>query len=240
MRGLQGTSETTKLVVSISLLAAFLELGRWIWPETSSHPVDRFFEGNTISVLGVNVTWHEGIALVLAVVVAIGLRLLLYRTRAGIAMRASVDDRPLAALHGAKPDRSAMLAWAIGCSLAALAGILTAPLLTLSHTVLTLLIVNAYAAAMIGRLRSLPADVRRRAHPRSGRRLCHRLHPHRQRVLLPVPGRRAGDHPVHRAVGPEGLAGSRPTSRCAPGRSSPGRPTAARSSERRSWSRSRS
>ena len=92
----------------------------------------------------------------LAVVVAIGLRLLLYRTRAGIAMRASVDDRPLAALHGARPDRSAMLAWAIGCSLAALAGILTAPLLTLSHTVLTLLIVNAYAAAMIGRLRSLP------------------------------------------------------------------------------------
>ena len=49
-----------------------------------------------------------------------------------------------------------MLAWAIGCSLAALAGILTAPLLTLSHTVLTLLIINAYAAAMIGRLRSLP------------------------------------------------------------------------------------
>ena len=49
-----------------------------------------------------------------------------------------------------------MLAWAIGCSLAALAGILMAPVLTLSHTVLTLLVVNAYAAAMLGRLRSLP------------------------------------------------------------------------------------
>lgn len=156
MRGLQGTSDTTKLVVSISLLAGMLELGRWIWPEDQSHPIDRFFEGRTISVLGVNVTWHEGLGLVLAVVVAIGLRLLLFNTRPGIAMRASVDDRPLAALHGARPDRSAMLAWAIGCSLAALAGILTAPLLTLSHTVLTLLIVNAYAAAIIGRLRSLP------------------------------------------------------------------------------------
>ena len=49
-----------------------------------------------------------------------------------------------------------MLAWAIGCSLAALAGILMAPVLTLDHTVLTLLVVNAYAAAMLGRLRSLP------------------------------------------------------------------------------------
>ena len=156
MRGLQQTSEVTKLVVSISLLVALLELGRWIWPEDESHPVDRFFEGKTITVFGANVTWHEGIGLLLAVAVAIGLRLLLYRTRAGIAMRASVDDRPLAALHGARPDRSAMLAWAIGCSLAALAGILTAPLLTLSHSTLTLLIVNAYAAAMIGRLRSIP------------------------------------------------------------------------------------
>ena len=156
MRGLQGTSEVTKLVVSISLLVALLQLGLWIWPQDEAHPVDRFFEGKTISVFGSNVTWHEGIGLLLAVAVAIGLRLLLYRTRAGIAMRASVDDRPLAALNGARPDRSAMLAWAIGCSLAALAGILTAPLLTLSHTVLTLLIVNAYAAAMIGRLRSIP------------------------------------------------------------------------------------
>jgi branched-chain amino acid transport system permease protein len=48
------------------------------------------------------------------------------------------------------------LAWAVGASLAALAGILIAPTLTLSALPLTLLIVNAYAAAMIGRLRSLP------------------------------------------------------------------------------------
>ena len=71
-------------------------------------------------------------------------------------MRAAVDDRPLAMLNGARPDRSAMLAWAIGCSSAALAGILLAPTVGLSHVNLTLMIVNAYAAAMIGRLRSLP------------------------------------------------------------------------------------
>jgi branched-chain amino acid transport system permease protein len=71
-------------------------------------------------------------------------------------MRAVVDDRGLTALNGARPDRSSMLAWALGCSLAALAGILLAPLQTLTHLPLTLLIVNAYAAALMGRLRSLP------------------------------------------------------------------------------------
>ena len=94
-------------------------------------------------------------AFLVAIVVAVGLRLLLYRTRAGVTMRATVDDRPLATLNGGRPDRSALLAWAIGCSLAALAGILAAPDQALSP-VLTLLIVNAYAAAVIGRLRSLP------------------------------------------------------------------------------------
>jgi branched-chain amino acid transport system permease protein len=71
-------------------------------------------------------------------------------------MRAAVDDRPLAQLNGARPDASSMLAWAIGSSLAALSGILISPTLLLSALPLTLLIVNAYAAAMFGRLRSLP------------------------------------------------------------------------------------
>ena len=80
----------------------------------------------------------------------------LFHTRSGIAMRAAVDDRPLAALHGARPDRSSMLAWAIGCSLAATSGILFVGTIELAAVPMSLLIVNAYAAAMIGRLRSLP------------------------------------------------------------------------------------
>ena len=50
-----------------------------------------------------------------------------------------------------------MLSWAIGSSLAALAGILLAGSQgALTHIPLTLLVVNAYGAAMFGRLRSLP------------------------------------------------------------------------------------
>ena len=49
-----------------------------------------------------------------------------------------------------------MLAWAIGTSLAALGGILIAPGIALDAPSLSLLIVSAYAAAIFGRLRSLP------------------------------------------------------------------------------------
>lgn len=156
MRGLTNAPETSRLVVSVALLAASLGLGIWIWPPDEARPLARFFPREFVTVLGVRISWHELLALLLAVAVAVGLRLLLRSTRTGITMRAVVDDRGLAALNGARPDRSAMFAWALGCSLAALAGILLAPLQTLAHLPLTLLIVNAYAAAMLGRLRNLP------------------------------------------------------------------------------------
>ena len=156
MRGLNDAPETARLVVSVALLAASLSLGIWIWPPDEARPLDAFFEGNFVGILGVRISWHELLAFLLAMAVALGLRLLLRGTRAGITMRAVVDDRSLASLNGARPDRTAMVSWALGCSLAALAGILLAPLQTLAHLPLTLLIVNAYAAAMLGRLRNLP------------------------------------------------------------------------------------
>jgi branched-chain amino acid transport system permease protein len=156
MRGLYDAPEPSRVVVSIGLLAALLGLGLWVWPPDVARPFPRFWGNESVSVLGVNVTWHDVISLATAVGLAVGLRLLLYRSRPGLAMRAAVDDRPLAMLNGARPHRSAMLAWAIGCTSAAVAGVLVAPTVGLSHVNLTLMIVNAYAAAMIGRLRSLP------------------------------------------------------------------------------------
>jgi branched-chain amino acid transport system permease protein len=157
MRGLADAPETVRIVVTISLLVALLGIGLWVWSPQEPHPIESLFPGKTLDLLGVRISWHQASAFVVAIAVAGGLRLLLYRTRAGLDMRASVDSRPLALLHGARPDRAAALAWAIGCSLAALAGILISGSLgTLSHLNLTLLIVSAYAAAMVGRLRSLP------------------------------------------------------------------------------------
>ena len=147
-----------------------------------------FFDGQHRSASSTsNVTWHDLIALrAWRSSVAIGLRLLLYRTRAGLDMRASVDDRPLATLHGARPDRSAMLAWAIGCSLAAAgrdphrAGADAQP--------------HRPHAAHRQRVRRRhdraaaqpAADVPRRGDPRARRLLRHRLPPDRRTSTSPA------------------------------------------------------
>ena len=161
MRGLRNVSEVARIVVPVSVMLGFLALSTWVWDPTPRTPrlFPLFFGADkTVTVAGVNLAWHEIIAMVVAVLVAVGLRFLFTATRTGVAMRAVVDDPDLLELNGGKPERLAMASWALGAFLAALAGVLITPIQgsTMSATALTLLVIDAFAAAMFGRLRSVP------------------------------------------------------------------------------------
>jgi branched-chain amino acid transport system permease protein len=156
MGPLRGTSEATRLVVTLALALLLIGLVQATWDQGEPRSTLPLFNGQLVDVGGVRVTYNDMVVLGIAVLVAVGLRLVMYRTRRGVAMRAAVDDPTLAALNGASPERSATTAWILGTMLAALAGVLVAPTLSLSAIGLTLLIVNGYAAAVIGRLRSVP------------------------------------------------------------------------------------
>ena len=156
MRRLEGVSEASKLVVTLAVALMLLGVAQWIWNPTTYRALPPLFNNDTLVLGSVRISYNDVTVLILALVVAIGLRLFLYRTRMGVTMRASVDDRTLTSLNGSSAIANARNAWIIGSILAALAGILIAPTLTLSASALTLLIVNAYAASVIGRLRSIP------------------------------------------------------------------------------------
>jgi branched-chain amino acid transport system permease protein len=161
MRGLRNVSDVARIVVPVSVMLGFLALSTWIWDPTPRSPrlFPLFFGADkTVTVGGVNLAWHEILAMVIAVLVAIGLRFLFVATRTGVAMRAVVDDPDLLELNAGKPERLAMASWALGAFLAALAGVLITPIQgsTMSATALTLLVIDAFAAAAFGRLRSVP------------------------------------------------------------------------------------
>ena len=94
------------------------------WDPGVARVLPEFFAGNQVAVLGVNITYHQLTVIATAIAVVVGLRLFLYRTRAGIALRAVVDAPDVAALNGAAPDRVSQMGWVIGAMLASLAGVL--------------------------------------------------------------------------------------------------------------------
>jgi branched-chain amino acid transport system permease protein len=155
-RLVQGASVATKLVVTLALLVVFQGAALGIWG-IRLRTLPEFFEGHTYSIGTLVITWHQTITVVAALGVAFGLRTLFKRTRLGVAMRAVVDNPELCAVKGLSPNVVTAASWAMGASLAGLAAILIAPGLNLEVNTLSLLVVSAYAAAVVGRLQSLPA-----------------------------------------------------------------------------------
>ncbi|MCE2512764.1 MAG: ABC transporter permease [Acidimicrobiia bacterium] len=157
MRRLRNLPLVLQLMVTVGLMVAFMGIAATQWQGDRGRTVLPFF-GHTGSfeVIGVTVTWHRLITILVAAAIALLLRLLLFRARLGVAMRAVVDSRSLAALNGANGEAVSATAWAIGSSLAAVAGILIAPESQLVVDVLTLVVIDAFAAAAVGRMRSLP------------------------------------------------------------------------------------
>jgi branched-chain amino acid transport system permease protein len=156
VRPLRGASVEVTLVVTLGLLLALLSLAFVVWDPSQGRRLPGFFDGKTVRVVDLVVSFHQITVVVAAALVAVALRTILYRSRTGLAMRAVVDDPDLLALNAAEPVLVTAASWALGARLAALAGVLIAPLVSLDAITLTLLVVNAYAAALLGRLRSLP------------------------------------------------------------------------------------
>src|SRR3954469_19758255 len=156
MRPLQGASVDLTLVVTLGLLLFLVGVAQIAWNPNDVRNMPSFFNGAGFRIGYVQVTYHEVVAVLATVAIAAGLRVLFNQTRTGIAMRAVVDNPDLLAMAGGQPVRVQQLSWSLSCSLAALAGILLAPIARLDILLLTLLVVDGYAAAVIGRLRNLP------------------------------------------------------------------------------------
>ncbi len=164
MRRLAGSSAERPLMVTLGLLLIILGVAQAIWGNQTQRYVPAFFASNIplvdrqyVRVIDVNLNGQQLITLLLAVVVAAALWTFLHKTRSGVAMRAVVDSPELLGMAGASPVRIASMGWIAGAVLASLAGILLAPKVSpLDINTITLIVVNGYAAAVVGKLKSLP------------------------------------------------------------------------------------
>lgn len=120
-------------------------------PRRLQFPTDQMF----VSLFAVRLTFTRIIAIILAVVMVVAITLLLTRTRLGLDMRALANDRDLSAILGVRILYTETAAWIMTGIFSGFAGLLLADLVRLQGTFLTLLVIPAIAAAILGQLQSL-------------------------------------------------------------------------------------
>ncbi|MFN2537763.1 MAG: hypothetical protein ABR549_06370 [Mycobacteriales bacterium] len=154
-RVIAGALTASKIVATLGVLLIVQGLATWHYG-SGSRDFPQFLPVNSFALAGVRIGADQVVVVVVALVTTIGLFLFFSKTTTGQAMRAVVDDPALLDLTGVSPGRVRRTAWVIGCCFASVSGILIAPTIGLDAGLLTLLVVQAFAAAAFGLFRNLP------------------------------------------------------------------------------------
>ncbi len=170
-RSLRSAEPATKIVATVGLLVAIpavtlfmtetmINTFHWkipgpdnIFSPPGLGPVPK---KNWNPVGNVRIDSNQVIILGAAVIAALVLWIVVRRTRIGLQMRASVERPDLAEARGIDTNRTSAVSWALSFMLAGLAGVVGAPLFSLTPANYTLILFLAATAAVIGRLRSIP------------------------------------------------------------------------------------
>jgi branched-chain amino acid transport system permease protein len=160
-RWIRHSPRLIQAAATIGLAVAIPPITAWIFgdspilnsPGLAPQPV------RTWTVDGVAITADQ--VIVIAVVLALMVlgSLILRYTAIGLRIRAVVDSESLAELAGVRTDLVAAGVWAFSALLAGLAGVLVAPIISLSIDSYTALLAAAFAAVVAARLTSLPRTV---------------------------------------------------------------------------------
>jgi branched-subunit amino acid ABC-type transport system permease component len=155
--GLAEVPTAYRIVATVGMILAIPALSGLIFGD--SYPVfTPFLPTSTVfTISGVKVGLDDLLTAGIGIVAAVGLYLFLRMSRLGISMRAVVDRPSLLDLTGESPTKVRRIAWMIGCTFAAISGVLLINTLSqLNVLLLALLVVPAFGAAVIGSFTNLP------------------------------------------------------------------------------------
>ena len=111
------------------------------------------------SVAGVSIPYQRLLILVVAALMLVATWALLYRTRLGLAIRATANDIEVASLMGMNVNRVAMATVAISVALAAIAGVVVAPVFVVDPFMWLSPLVTMLAIVVLGGLGSLKGSL---------------------------------------------------------------------------------
>jgi branched-chain amino acid transport system permease protein len=129
LRRLAGNS-LSQVLATLGVAFVIADCSLWFWggdPRPVSAP--SFLAGG-IQILGLTFPIYRIAVVVFSIVVALGLWVLLEKTKLGVMIRASVDDRQMAQGVGVPATKLFSIVFCLGAALAGLGGIVAAPILS--------------------------------------------------------------------------------------------------------------
>ena len=145
------------LIATIALATIFQELMQAIFGGNYLG-IPSTIDG-VVSVGGLTVPYQRMLIVVVAAVMLIITWAVLYHTRLGLAIRATANDREVATLMGMNAERVAMASVAISVALAAIAGVVVAPVFVVDPRMWLAPLVTMLAIVVLGGLGSLKGSL---------------------------------------------------------------------------------
>ncbi|HET6652527.1 MAG TPA: branched-chain amino acid ABC transporter permease [Nocardioides sp.] len=148
-------NELLEVLVTVGLAFVIADLCLWAFGgNPRSVPLPEFLTGS-VSLGSVTFPKYRLVLVILAVAIAVGLKLIQSRTRIGTVVRAGVDDRETASSLGIDIERVFTLLFVFGAALAGLAGVAAAGILTMRPGADTEILLFALVVVIIGGLGSI-------------------------------------------------------------------------------------
>ncbi len=148
-------NELLEVLVTVGLAFVIADLCLWAFGgNPRSVRVPEFLTGS-VTLGSVTFPKYRLALVVLAVAIAVGLKLVQSRTRIGTVIRAGVDDRETASSLGIDIERVFTLLFVFGAALAGLAGVAAAGILTMRPGADTEILLFALVVVIIGGLGSI-------------------------------------------------------------------------------------
>jgi branched-chain amino acid transport system permease protein len=137
------------VVISTFALGLGIRAALVLWQGTTPRDLPAPF-GGTFGLLGARIPVQSLLIVGVLAVVGIGVYLLFQKTPVGRQVRALAVDRETALLMGIKVRRLSPLTFGLSAALAGLAGVLVAPILSVSPGLGFGLLLNSFAAVILG------------------------------------------------------------------------------------------
>jgi len=154
LRPLHGRDPANYLLATFGLLLIFNESARVIWGSQVQSVAPPALLAGSVSIFGTTYPVYRLFILAFGAAFAVAVYLLITRTKLGLIVRAGTYDRELVRSFGIRLPRVFMLTFALGTGIAAVSGIIAAPLLGLEPTMGDNVIIDAFMVVIIGGLGS--------------------------------------------------------------------------------------